>query len=118
MNARQRRARRLGCRLGGLGDDQRAAGIAQQAAGDLVGAGHELGGKRLGEPGCDVLALRQHHHAVQDLPLDRAVGLVDDPEGGPAGRHGQSVGLASLAGDGHRVRSSATVERDRDTTAA
>ena len=65
--------------------DQRAARIAEQAAGDLVGAGHQLGGERLRDAGCDVLALGHHHHAVEDLPLDRAVGLVDDLEGAPAG---------------------------------
>ena len=91
-------------RLGvGRGRDvQLAARVAEQAAGDVVVAGAQLDAHGLGEARRDVLALLHHHDAVQDLPFQRPVGIVDDAEGGAASRHGDLVGLADLALNGDR----------------
>ena len=72
---------------------QLAARVAEQPAGDVVLARSQLHRHLRREAGRDVLALLDDHHAIEDFPLQRAIGLVDDGEGGAPRRHGDVVGL-------------------------
>ena len=89
---------RLGCRC----DVQGAARIAQQAAGNGVITGREVGVDHLAEAGSNVLALFDHQHAVEDFPFDGALRGVDDTETVKAGRHGQRIRFATVGVNRHR----------------
>ena len=81
---------------------QGAARVAQQATGNGVVAGQQVGVDHLAQAWGDVFPLFDHQHAVEDFPLHRTVGAVDDAKAGMPGRYRQGVGFAGVAVDGHR----------------
>ena len=92
----------LGFRFGGRCDMELAARVAEQAASNGVITGVERGIDHLTQTGGNVFALFDHQHAVEDFPLHRTVGAVDDAKAGMPGRYRQGVGFAGVAVDGHR----------------
>ena len=92
----------LGVRLCRGRDMQGAARVAQQATGNGVVAGQQVGVDHLAQAWGDVFPLFDHQHAVEDFPLHRAVGAVDDAKAGMSCWYRQGVGFAGVAVDGHR----------------
>jgi len=81
-----------GCRC----DVQGAARVAEQAASDRIVARLQVGVDHLAQARRDVFPLFDHQHAVENFPLDRTLGAVDDAETGAAGRHRQGIRLATV----------------------
>ncbi len=95
---------RLGAGLGlsGRGHVQSAVRVGQQAAGDAVVARLQVGVNYHAQARCDVLALFEHHHAVEDFPFNRAFRAVDDTKRSLASRHRQRIGFTVVGVDGDR----------------
>ncbi len=72
---------------------QGATRVAEQAAGDRVIAGSQIGIDHLAQPRRNVFPLFNHQHAIENFPFDGAFRAVDDAEGILARRHCQHIRL-------------------------
>ena len=74
-------------------DDQLTFRVSQQAAGHVIFPGLKICGHLLAEARRDILALFHHHHAFQDLPLQRFLAVVLN----------NKLGFTAVNRDGHRL---------------
>ncbi len=74
-------------------DDQLTFRVSQQAAGHLIFPRLKISGHLLAEAWRDILTLFHHHHAFEDLPLQRFLAVVLN----------NKLGFAAVDGDGHRL---------------